>query len=54
MERKLHEMHNTGALTLLTDYGGDSSEDDVPGPGVSVKRLHDTEEEFQNSKKVKR
>ncbi|XP_018564065.1 U6 snRNA phosphodiesterase [Anoplophora glabripennis] len=48
-------MHSKGALNLLIDYGGDSSDEDNPGPGISVKRLHETEgEEFENSKKVKR
>lgn len=33
-------MFNQGALSLLRSYGGDSSDDDVPGPRVSTKRSH--------------
>ncbi|KAJ8924948.1 hypothetical protein NQ315_001113 [Exocentrus adspersus] len=48
-------MLKKGALSLLNDYGGDSSDDDVPGPGVSVKRLHGNDEgESVIMKKVKR
>lgn len=47
-------MLNKGALTLLADYGGDSSDDDVPGPGVSVKRLHEPDDEELNVKKMQR
>lgn len=31
-------MSSSRALQLLNDYGGDSSDDDVPGPRVSTKR----------------
>lgn len=30
---------NKGALNLLTCYGGDSSDDEVPGCRVSTKRV---------------
>ncbi|CAG9864653.1 unnamed protein product [Phyllotreta striolata] len=31
---------NKGSLSLLSDYGDNSSDDDVPGPRVSTKRTH--------------
>lgn len=47
-------MLNKGALTLLADYGGDSSDDDISSPGVSVKRLYESDEEQFNVKKMQR
>ncbi|KAJ8939036.1 hypothetical protein NQ318_012634 [Aromia moschata] len=46
-------MFNKGALSLISSYGSDSSDDDVPGPRVSTKRLQKDDEEFC-SKKLKR
>lgn len=37
-------MFKKGALALLAKYGSDSSDDDVPGPRVSTKRVHKSEE----------
>jgi len=40
-------MSTKNSLTLLNDYGGDSSEEDVPGPRVSTKRtFKDDNEEY--------
>lgn len=33
-------MFNNGSLSLLANYGSDSSDNDVPGPRVSTKRTH--------------
>lgn len=38
-------MFNKGALSLLTNYGSDSSDDEVPGPRVSTKRTHKSDDE---------
>lgn len=51
-------MFNKGALSLLTNYGSDTSDDEVPGPRVSTKRSHksDSEESSEEPfmKKVER
>lgn len=44
-------MSNQGALALLTDYGGDSSEEEVPGPRVSTKRTFREEDNSDNPQK---
>lgn len=38
-------MFNKGALSLLTNYGSDTSDDEVPGPRVSTKRTHKSDDE---------
>lgn len=45
---------NKGALSLLTSYGDDSSDDDVPGCRVSTKRtLKECDEDGDNVKKIR-
>lgn len=44
-------MSNKGALALLADYGDDDSEDEVPGPRVSTKRLHKDDNDVPYSNK---
>lgn len=43
--------NNKGALSLLNDYGGESSDDDVPGPRVSTKRTFKEDNETVSFKK---
>lgn len=38
-------MFQKGALSLLNNYGSDSSDDEVPGPRVSTKRTHKSDSE---------
>ncbi|XP_056649064.1 U6 snRNA phosphodiesterase 1 isoform X2 [Diorhabda sublineata] len=44
-------MFKNGSLSLLKDYGEDSSDDDVPGPRVSTKRTFKEENESTFFKK---
>lgn len=45
---------NSSALNLISHYGGDSSDDEVPGFRASTKRLHkdDSDEEFLDNKRL--
>lgn len=47
-------MSNKGALALLAQYGGDSSDDEVPGSRVSTKRMHKDDEDDPRSKRLER
>lgn len=38
-------MLHKNALSLLVNYGDDSSDDEVPGPRVSTKRTHKSDNE---------
>lgn len=44
---------SSGALNLLAAYNssGDDSEDEIPGPRVSVKRTKTSDESFESSRK---
>nr|CAH7735811.1 unnamed protein product [Callosobruchus chinensis] len=44
-------LKNKGALALVVDYGSDTSDDDVPGPRVSTKRTHKSEDELSDSER---
>ncbi|VEN52357.1 unnamed protein product [Callosobruchus maculatus] len=44
-------LKNKGALALVVDYGSDTSDDDVPGPRVSTKRTHNSEDELSDSER---
>lgn len=50
-------MSGKGALNLLADYGGDSSDDEVPGCRVSTKRMRkdsDSECDHAHNRNVSR
>ncbi|EEZ99947.2 U6 snRNA phosphodiesterase-like Protein [Tribolium castaneum] len=47
-------MSNKGALALLAQYEGDSSEDEVSGTRVSTKRLHRDDDEEPQNKRLER
>ncbi|XP_044269184.1 U6 snRNA phosphodiesterase [Tribolium madens] len=47
-------MSNKGALALLAEYEGDSSEDEVPGTRASTKRLHKDDDEEPRNKRFER
>lgn len=46
---------NKGALNLITVYGDDSSDDEVPGCRVSTKRMHrDSDDDDEKARKSTR
>ncbi|CAH1964288.1 unnamed protein product [Acanthoscelides obtectus] len=44
-------LKNKGALGLVVEYGSDTSDDDVPGPRVSTKRTHKSDDELSDSER---
>ncbi|RZC33930.1 U6 snRNA phosphodiesterase, partial [Asbolus verrucosus] len=47
-------MSNKGALDLLAAYGGDSSDEEVPGSRVSTKRTHKDDKSEPNHKRFEK
>ncbi|KAG5900363.1 hypothetical protein JTB14_033812 [Gonioctena quinquepunctata] len=45
---------SSNALSLLTSYGSDTSDDDVPGPRVSTKRTRKNSNDMPSNKKLPR
>ncbi|XP_030765823.1 U6 snRNA phosphodiesterase isoform X2 [Sitophilus oryzae] len=43
-------MFGKGSLSLLEEYGGDSSDEEVPGPRVSVKRTYDSDSSYPSKR----